>query len=106
MGPVGLIQQHRQAAALHRSNQASQIPHQALIAGRHQHHRRQGALGQGRLQLLRQPLRRGRQPQAGGGIKGQIKQHRPQLAQQAAMQQGAMQIAGQQHPLARLSQGQ
>ena len=48
----------------------------------------------------------GRQPEPRDRIKGQIKEHGLELPEQAAVQQGAVQVAGQQHPLTRLSEGQ
>jgi hypothetical protein len=49
---------------------------------------------------------RGGLPQARGRIEGQVKQQRLQLAEQAAMQQAAVQVARQKHPLAWISQPQ
>ena len=106
MGTVGLIQQHGQPSAMHRSDQAREICCQALIAGGHQHHRRQGPSSQGRIQMPGQRLGCGWHPQPGSSIKRKIEEHWPQLSEHAAMQQGAMQIAGQQHPITRLGQSQ
>jgi hypothetical protein len=103
---VGPIDQHRQAGPVAHGDLGSQIAREALVAGRHQHHRRQGTGRQGRRQHRLQVLGLGRQPQPRGRIEGQVKQHRLQLAEQAAMQQAAVQVAGQQHPLARIGQAQ
>ena len=99
---MGLIHQHRQARPMAQSHQSLQIPHLTLVAGIHQHQGRQGTGCQGRDNHPLQVGRRWGQPQAGSGVKGQIKQDRLQVAQQTAVQQGAMQVAGQQHPTSRL----
>ena len=106
MGAMGLIQQHRQLAAMGASDQGGQIAHQALVAGGHQNHGGQGTLRQGGREHPLKMVGRGRPPQARGGVEGQGEQHRPQLAEQATMQQGTVQVAGQQHPLPRLGQPQ
>ena len=99
---MGLIHQHLEARLMAQGHQRCQIPRQALVAGIHQHQGRQGTGCLGSGNHLCQMGRRWRQPQAGGGVKGQIKQDRLQVSQQTAVQQGAMQVAGQQHPTARL----
>ena len=106
MGTVSLIQQHGQPSAMHRSDQAREICRQALITGGDQHHSRQGPSSEGRIQMQGQRLGCGWHPQPGGGVKRKIEEHRPQLSKHAAMQQGAMQVAGQQHPITRLGQSQ
>ena len=103
VGPMGFIHQHRQAVAVGHRDQTLQISRQALVGGMHQHQRRQGW---GLLQAPPQPGGAWRQPQSGGRIEGEIEQHRPQTAQHAGVQQAAVQVARQQHPLAGLGQSQ
>jgi hypothetical protein len=99
---MGLIHQHLEARLMAQGHQSCQIPRQALVARIHQHQGRQGTGGLGSSNDPLQVGHRWRQPQAGGGVKGQIKEHGLQVAQQTAMQQGAVQVAGQEHPTARL----
>ena len=103
---MGLIDQHRQSPLMNDGDQSAQVAHKPLIARGHQHHRRQRAAGQGLLEERGQLRRRGRQPETRGGIERQIEQQRLQLPEQTAMQQRAVQIARQQHPLAWSGHGQ
>ena len=97
---MGLIHQHLEARLVAQGHQGWQIRRQALVARIHQHQGRQGTGGLGSGNHPLQVGRLWRQPQASGGVKGQIKQHGLQVSQQTAVQEGAMQVAGQQHPTA------
>ena len=100
---MGLVHQNGQAGSVQQGHQRRQHRPSPVVGGVHQHGRLQGgSCRQHRLQMGRF----GREPEATGGIEGRREQHRLQTGQHTAMEQGAVQVAGQQHPTAGGHEGQ
>ena len=97
---MGLVHQHRQAwpaMGMDQIHHGREVGGEPLVGGIHQHHRR-GVKGCGGGKHPLQVASGGRLPQPGEGIEGEIKQQRFDLTQHTGVQQGAVQVAGQQHP--------
>ena len=101
MAAVGLIHEHRPAPLLQALNQWSRIIGIALVSGMHQHRGADAGVPAGEVvEHSLQPIRIGGLGLAPLAAKGQVKQQRVELAQQAGLNQAAVGVAGQQHALA------
>ena len=107
MTAVGFIHQHATALLLQPLNYCRWVIGIALVGGMHQNCSTDGGsiAGQG----LKHPFDPGRIRRcrlAPVALKGEIEQHRPQVPKNAGLNQAAMHVAGQQHPLSGPDHGQ
>ena len=104
---MGLVHQHRQtrSAAMEEVHQCPQFAAKPLVGGVHQHRCRRLQGGRRRQNPL-QVRRAGGAPEAGARLEGQVEEQGLQLAQHTGMEQGAVQVAGQQHPRSGRCDGQ